>query len=934
MNHQHLRIAGLAGLLLLVPALRAQSVSCAGYGAWSATTTYAAGTQVTYQGSLYQALVSTTNVPPNYCLTCGWWQLLGTCGTTPACAASPSVPSGLSASNITSSSASLAWNAATAGSGCTVTYSVYQNGAVVISGLTGTSTTLSGLNANTSYTIAVASADAAGSSAQSPSITLKPTPLTCAAAPSVPTGLACANVTSTGLTLSWNASTVGASCTATYTVYQNSSPLTSGLTGTSATITGLTSSTAYTFTVAAVDAAGSSSQSGSLVVTTSGNSTGTCSGIAAWNATGIYTTGMQVTYNGKLYKAKWWTQNEAPGAGGDWGVWQYLSDCSLVACSAAPSVPAGLNAANVTSSGLTLSWSAATAGSGCSVSYVVYQNGSAIVTGLTGTSANVSGLTAGTSYSFTVAAVDATGSSAQSAAKSVTTSNPCTPTAITPYLTINGGAWQQTASASLAAGGSVSFGPQPLDGGSWSWSGPSSFSSSSREVSLSNVQTSQAGNYVATYTNAGGCKSTQTFTVSLSAAVVITTQPANQKVTTGSTATFWVKASAASAITYQWKKNGTAISGATSFRYTTPVTTSADGASFSVIVTSGGASTTSNAATLTILSDIDDLMGRAGGQSWSSSTPMGGHYQGRHVTTDSDRSYLNDAGNQPPIPSGHESDLHLKSFAVNLFPSGSPNPTDINQHNLGDCNGITALGAMAYMVPEFVKGLITDNGGGVFTVAMFDPQGQPITLKVDSQFLADGSGNLAAVSGKNDAATWSTVLEKAIMKYNVIYQADGTIEGIGSENVTPLFTGAGSSFAFDRGALSPAEMSRVIKASLACGKFISGGFGAEITLGNIYSVTGHGYACYWPSNDATMISMRNPWGVNPIINGGGYDSSTDGLLNIPSSTTWSQTIDLRVIDSGIAGTAGRTTPWTPPTKNLLVPQAVRLSPAVANVKAK
>jgi len=91
----------------------------------------------------------------------------------------------------------------------------------------------------------------------------------------------------------------------------------------------------------------------------------------------------------------------------------------------------------------------------------------------------------------------------------------CTSTAITPYLQVNGGAWQQTATASLAAGGSVILGPQPLSGGSWSWSGPGGFSAATREITLSSIQTSQAGNYVATYTNPSGCTSTQTFTITV-----------------------------------------------------------------------------------------------------------------------------------------------------------------------------------------------------------------------------------------------------------------------------------------------------------------------------------------------------------------------------------------------------------------------------------
>jgi xyloglucan-specific exo-beta-1,4-glucanase len=91
----------------------------------------------------------------------------------------------------------------------------------------------------------------------------------------------------------------------------------------------------------------------------------------------------------------------------------------------------------------------------------------------------------------------------------------CTPTTITPYVQLNGGSWQQTATVTVAQGDSVMFGPQPTTGGSWSWSGPNGFSATTREVLISNIQVNQAGNYVATYTNSGGCQSTQTFTVTV-----------------------------------------------------------------------------------------------------------------------------------------------------------------------------------------------------------------------------------------------------------------------------------------------------------------------------------------------------------------------------------------------------------------------------------
>src|SRR5258708_4743547 len=81
----------------------------------------------------------------------------------------------------------------------------------------------------------------------------------------------------------------------------------------------------------------------------------------------------------------------------------------------------------------------------------------------------------------------------------------------------------------------------------------------------------------------------------------ITTQPASQTVTAGQPAAFTVAATGTAPLTYQWKKNGTAISGATSSSYTTPATTSSDnGAQFTVTVSNSTGSVTSNAATLTV----------------------------------------------------------------------------------------------------------------------------------------------------------------------------------------------------------------------------------------------------------------------------------------------------------------------------------------------
>ncbi len=83
----------------------------------------------------------------------------------------------------------------------------------------------------------------------------------------------------------------------------------------------------------------------------------------------------------------------------------------------------------------------------------------------------------------------------------------------------------------------------------------------------------------------------------------ITGQPANASVQVGTSATFTVTASGSATLAYQWRKNATNISGATSASYTTPATVIGDsGSTFSVVVSNSVGSATSSNATLTVTS--------------------------------------------------------------------------------------------------------------------------------------------------------------------------------------------------------------------------------------------------------------------------------------------------------------------------------------------
>ena len=84
----------------------------------------------------------------------------------------------------------------------------------------------------------------------------------------------------------------------------------------------------------------------------------------------------------------------------------------------------------------------------------------------------------------------------------------CTPTAVTPYI-YSAGAWNITAATAITTGNQIAFGPQPINGGSWSWSGCGT-SGSAREQF---VTPSASCTATAVYTNSCGAQTTQSFAV-------------------------------------------------------------------------------------------------------------------------------------------------------------------------------------------------------------------------------------------------------------------------------------------------------------------------------------------------------------------------------------------------------------------------------------
>lgn len=310
---------------------------------------------------------------------------------------------------------------------------------------------------------------------------------------------------------------------------------------------------------------------------------------------------------------------------------------------------------------------------------------------------------------------------------------------------------------------------------------------------------------------------------------------------------------------------------------------------------------------------IDDLMSYATGSTASDATPMGIYFANKHVTTASDKEWLADPTNEPDIPSDM-STLHLQGFKVTLYPYDTPMPADVNQNGIGDCCACAAFAELAYTHPDFLQSIIRQNSNGSFSVNMYDPQGKAVSVTISSTFFANSSNTLRSCSGKNNVADWASVLEKAVLKYHTIYQVNNTLNGISTEKVMTLFTGNGTSFAFNPGVLNAEQMKRVVKWAMSKGKMIVGGFNQVIAIGDVETVTEHAYSILLPYNDTTeLFCMRNPWGMLPYYdNTKGYENTQDGVMKIPVTGEAQPLIDFRVMESGAAGSTAVTEPYTLP----------------------
>ncbi len=134
----------------------------------------------------------------------------------------------------------------------------------------------------------------------------------------------------------------------------------------------------------------------------------------------------------------------------------------------------------------------------------------------------------------------------------------------------------------------------------WKKDGANIAGAASSSYTINPANVSDTGSYTVEVSNTYGTVTSEPTVLTVTQAPMITYQPINLTTIVGNEITFHVSALGTGPLTYQWKKNGTDISGATSADYTISSPGLADEASYRVVVSNTFGSILSDVATLAV----------------------------------------------------------------------------------------------------------------------------------------------------------------------------------------------------------------------------------------------------------------------------------------------------------------------------------------------
>ncbi len=554
-------------------------------------TTLAASHGVTLNGLLsgttyyYVAQSTAANGATGYSPT----STFTTTGTAPA---PPPVISNVASSNVSGTSATITWTtsvAATAQVNYGTTTAYGSSSAVTTALVTSQSVTLTGLTPGTTYNFDVVSANSGGNSSVSANFTL--TTSTASGTPPVISSIATSGITTTSVTITWTTDQASSSQVnyGTTAAYGSSSTLNSSLaTSHSVTLTGLTASTTYNFSVvSAVSGGATASSPNSTFTTASASATPPFVGyVAAW---GINNNGATITWStdvvantqvaygtttalgqlsplqtalaashgvtltGLASGTTYYFVAQSTGANGATGYSNTLTFTTTGTPSAPAPVISNVTATAITSTSVTITWTTDQA-STAQVNYgatTAYGSSSPVISTLqTSQSVTLTGLTPSTLYNFQVVSANSAGTVATSADYTFTTASPVPAPVITAVAA--GSLTNTTATITWTtdepSSSQVNYGPTTAYGSS---STLNSALVTSHSVTLTGLIAGTTYNFDVISANSGGSQSTSTnstFTTTGTAGTPVISSVASTAISTTSATITWTTDQATSSL--------------------------------------------------------------------------------------------------------------------------------------------------------------------------------------------------------------------------------------------------------------------------------------------------------------------------------------------------------------------------------------------------
>ena len=135
----------------------------------------------------------------------------------------------------------------------------------------------------------------------------------------------------------------------------------------------------------------------------------------------------------------------------------------------------------------------------------------------------------------------------------------------------------------------------------WQFNGAAILNATNTTFALSNIQSSNGGNYTAVVTNSLGTMTSGVAVLTVLIPPSIGASPQSRTNVVGTSAGFSVSATGTAPLSYQWQFNGAIVPGATAPGLTVSNVQTSDAGSYSVVVTNAAGSATSGVAVLTVL---------------------------------------------------------------------------------------------------------------------------------------------------------------------------------------------------------------------------------------------------------------------------------------------------------------------------------------------